>query len=191
MAESWHRRRDLGERKSQYDAFTHYRDMPPGARSVDGAFRLHRAACRKLPERAGIEAPGPWRQWAKQFAWDDRAHAHDSSLEDARRVQTLESIRKAAEQDAAIGAAGMSKVAEWLMQATGASLTPGQATLLMREASALRRRALGEPTDYVRQEHTGAVDVNWTEFFNEMTDDERAVIRRVLERRAGRSGSGA
>jgi len=76
-----------GEGAEAFAAFCLFRDMGP-KRSMNGAFGLHLKAHGTAIESP--RAPGTWRKWAKKYAWEARARAHD--------VENYQGIKKAREE---------------------------------------------------------------------------------------------
>ncbi len=160
MADVWHRRHDLQEPVHCYHAFTHYRDMPSGGRTVDGAYRLHRTHCRKLPPSDAAEAPGVWRKWKAQFQWETRVESSDIHLEEETRQQRLEAVHAMNEKHAAIASAMLGKVIQRLQGLDVDQMDPKAVAMWLDKATLVERRARGEATDYVKTDVTGAVDTN-------------------------------
>ncbi len=175
MSELWHRRKEIGEPLNAYHAFTHFRDLPPNARSVDAAHRQHRTHCRNLPANDGVEAPGIWRKWKNSYFWLDRVEAYDVSIDEEARAKRLKDILAMNERHAAIATAVQSKVIARLNDIKPEALSAGQLIIWLRDAAIIERRARGEATDIVRHEGPGAaVDLS------ALSDDELEQFERLM-----------
>lgn len=157
MAEIWHRRRDLKENRRPYDAFSHYRDMPPGSRSFDGAYRIHLAVCRHMPvdEAAKREAPGAWRAYKTRFQWFERVDAYDAQMETNARVEKTKAIEEMNDRHARLATAFLSRIVQRLNELMEPGkvleLSPSQMILWLDKATVVERRARGEASEIVEQ----------------------------------------
>lgn len=74
------------ESSSAYHAFSIYRSLPPGERSIDEAYRRHAGKACDWQGRA----PGHVNAWASDNDWVERAMAYDAHLDEAVRAADLE-----------------------------------------------------------------------------------------------------
>ncbi|HXG72671.1 MAG TPA: hypothetical protein VNJ04_18870 [Gemmatimonadaceae bacterium] len=157
MSELWHRRKELGEPVHCYHAFTHFRDMAAGARTVDGAYRIHMSECRKRRDADTLEAPGKWRAWKAAYWWQDRVDAFDAVIEEEARQKRLKDIIEMNERHAAVASALQGKVIARLQALQPSDLSVAQLIIWFREATIIERRARGEATDIVQHDGPGVV----------------------------------
>ncbi|MGE5619552.1 MAG: hypothetical protein ACM3US_09880 [Sphingomonadaceae bacterium] len=83
-----------GESRQAYDAFCHYRDLPPSERSYDRAYANHLRTClhrEGIGERA--KCIRRWHYWASEYTWVARAEAFDAYLDKLKREE-IERIQR-------------------------------------------------------------------------------------------------
>ena len=75
--------RQPGESSRAFAAFEVYRSLLPGERSLQQAWRIHKAASGKGGDATSASAGKPhghWTRWMKQWRWQARAEAYDDDL---------------------------------------------------------------------------------------------------------------
>jgi len=82
----WERQENETDRA--WAAFQVYRDLLPGDRSYDAAYR------KTYDKPTNIHAPKWYRDWAKEYDWIDRARAWDRHLDDIERAAAEEERRE-------------------------------------------------------------------------------------------------
>jgi hypothetical protein len=126
-------------------------------RSVDGAYRTHREGCRKRINTGREHAPSLWRSWKREFRWDERCDEYDVHLDRLRLEKQRAAIEEMNEQHALIAKGFLQKVIARLQTLNVETLSPGQLPIWLREATTVHRRALGEATELVAQQVSGAL----------------------------------
>src|SRR5829696_9903356 len=90
--ELWHQLDNESDRA--YAAFRTFMLLPPAERSVVGAWR-------EWTENPEAARPSPFFEgWARDYAWSDRARAHDHHIEVIRESGMEEAIREEAARQA-------------------------------------------------------------------------------------------
>jgi hypothetical protein len=80
--------RQTGEPTNAYRGFCLYRNLKPEERSIDAAWALWDASCRKTDSEGGAKSPRAPRtffRWSSRFKWVKRAAAYDDKMERAER----------------------------------------------------------------------------------------------------------
>lgn len=128
--------RQPGETAAQYNAFCHYRDLPPAARSIDKAYRVWKG----LPEDDTTRAVRRWFAWSSGNSWPERAAAYDVATEQAARAnrQTEHLLEIDAYQAKLVGLAKeTAESAEKMLRIINNNLT-----LMIAEAEAAPEKAM-------------------------------------------------
>lgn len=128
--------RQPNETPKKHGQFTAYRDL--------GRTRTLTEAAKKL-----TLAYGHVRNVAGEYRWRDRVDAYDSHMDAQYQAMWLEERRKAAEADAKVLGAAMSKLVQRLQTLRAEELTPGEFTRLLDVALRNRRVLFGDPTETI------------------------------------------
>lgn len=96
MAEPKPWEKQQSESPRAFEAFTVYRDLPIGGRSIQKAYRAHRQNIGKPSAMPG--AHRNWEHWSKEHDWTARAAAYDAEYDRLAREARAESIRKLEER---------------------------------------------------------------------------------------------
>ena len=171
--------RQPGEPTKAFHAFCHFRDLDLTQRTQGRAFTTHQRGCRgkAVDPKKVLEPNTVWKTWRRKWNWETRAEAHDREVDAALRRARLKQMEEMNERHAGIAKVVIAKVIERLETFSGATLTPGQMALLMREATAIERRALGQATDIVQEQPPEkALDLS------KLTDEELDAFERILKK---------
>jgi hypothetical protein len=169
------------ESRGAYHAFCHFRDLPPGVRSLEQAFRAHRELCLKKPGE-GAQSPGRWRRWRRHHQWDARAGSFDASNEEKTRREHLEGIRLMNERHVAIATAVQARVVERLQAIDVSRLGPVALIAWFEKASQIERRARGVPTEHVM--HSDQFE---RYDYSQLSVEELEQLRTLLEKAIAKS----
>ncbi len=90
--ELWDRLENEPERA--YRAFESYRNLPSGERTLIAAYRQH------VGNPDASKPSDTWSRWSSEFAWRDRARAHDAHLDRIRERSMEKAIKEEAERQA-------------------------------------------------------------------------------------------
>ena len=99
-----------GETAKGFHAFTHYRDLPPHARSIDAAYAEHRHECEGREPTGRLRAKN-WHKWSTIHDWVARVQAHDTDLSRRRREKRAADLEAAQDRAAILARAGLSRIA--------------------------------------------------------------------------------
>jgi hypothetical protein len=92
--ELWDRLENEPERA--YRAFKTYRELPSGERTLIEAYRQH------VGNPHAAKPSDTWSGWSSQFAWGERARAHDAHLDRIRERGIEKAIEAEAEMQARV-----------------------------------------------------------------------------------------
>lgn len=182
MNELWMRQDD--ETSAAWAAFQVFRDMSPGDRSLNAAYRASKG-------RQKGRASGTWHKWYGH-GWKARATAYDRYQDEQRRQQLEERrLRALAEQadlgellrkKAAVAARALVSVTQRIehegkeVRILAVKLKPNEIARLAQVGADLERSALGVPERAVMAIQ-GAVQVHRTEIdYDQMTDAQLEAI---------------
>lgn len=84
-----------GEPSPAFHAFTHYRNLPSGDRSIDKAWREHQRRCRGVHGVTKSRAVPRWRIWASCWGWVERTAAWDAEQDRQAREKIAADQRDA------------------------------------------------------------------------------------------------
>jgi hypothetical protein len=90
--ELWDRLENEPERA--FRAFETYRNLPNGERTLIAAYRLH------VGNPGAAKPSDTWSRWFNQYAWRERARAHDAHLDRIRERSREKAIEEEAERQA-------------------------------------------------------------------------------------------
>ena len=90
--ELWDRLENEPERA--YRAFESYRNLPSAERRLIEAYRQH------VGNRDAVKPSDTWSRWSSEFAWRERAAAHDDHLASVRREAHEQVIKEEAARQA-------------------------------------------------------------------------------------------
>ena len=144
-----------GETSKAYHAFTHYRDLPPHARSIDAAYAEHRRECEG--HQAGTKrAPRYWKGWSTANDWVARVQAHDTDLARRRREKRAADLEVAQDRAAILARAGLSRIALRFQTLDISEIPAAVLDRWVKTLTDVELRALGHQ-DRVAVEHSGQI----------------------------------
>lgn len=158
MPQLWERQ--PGETSKAYAAFCRYRKMKPESRSLEAV---------SLKAKKGIRkgyVPGYISEWSSQFNWVARATAYDDHLDELVRARLEKQRLDMAERQANVAKAMLDKAKERLDQMPLSLMSPQDVARWVDVATKTERLALGEPTDNVREEVHGSIDLGVVEQYS-------------------------
>lgn len=151
MPQPWERQE--GETSKAYAAFCRYRRMDPSKRSLEASLGRDKSSG-KLRYVQDLSSKHDW--VARAAAYDD--------YKDALVRQRLEQQRlDMAERQAAVARAMLDKAKQRIESIDLSSLLPQDVARWVDVATKTERLALGEPTDNVREEVHGSIDLGVVE----------------------------
>jgi hypothetical protein len=136
---AWELRDD--ETPKSYAAFCIYRDLGPD-RSVAKALEA---------DGKTVGSRGYWEAWCSKYDWVDRAAAYDLHTDGLIRKRLEAKRMRAAEQQAELGEAMVSKARERLRTIDTSDLGAQDIARLADVGVKMQRLALGEPTEIGKQ----------------------------------------
>jgi hypothetical protein len=125
-----------GEPAAAYHAFTHYRDLGPGVRSLDRGWHEHHRVCRGQAQPAWRRRPMNHGDWSARWSWVSRARAYDEHMEAQRRAAFQAEQVEAGRRQAQILAAAMTALAAPLRVALAVATKPEDIERLIAAAGA-------------------------------------------------------
>lgn len=163
--------RQVGEYKSAWEAFAHYRD----------AGRINRSI-RKTADAVG-KARSTVSNYAAVWSWKFRANAYDEYVDcDRRMALEAEALgmlihhAQVGRMMVDLGTGAMAKLVAKIESGEGVDITVPQAKDLIKEGAILERLSRGEPSQIYDGPHEEAIQITTAE---RMTDEE---IREELDR---------
>lgn len=91
-----------GESAEQYEWFCHYRDLPPGARSLRKLIEHFRSVRAETETEVGTLALASLRKTAQKYQWPERAAAWDAALRHERDLAVMSQARDAVDRQVQI-----------------------------------------------------------------------------------------
>lgn len=143
--------RQVGESAKAFEAFTKYRDMTPGERSI-------RKVAQNLSKSATLI-----KNWSARYGWVERATAWDDEEDRKTRVEQDEARRKMNKTHADLGTALLVKAAKGLKAIPDEELTAADVARLVEVGSKLERQARGMKENAVLEitgEDGGPIETN-------------------------------
>lgn len=137
------------ETAKAFAAFQTYRDMGP-SRSIAKAMQLAGAS----PQNVRV-----WENWSKEHGWVRRALAWDKEIDRTLREAELETRKEMARRQAEDAQALQDMLRE-VREAMLADMRPQDWVNAWKTAVTIERLARGEPTENVKSEQTGTLNVN-------------------------------
>ena len=144
-----------GETAKGFHSFTHYRDLPPHARSIDSAYAEHRREC-EGKESTGKGRAKNWHKWSAANDWVARAQAHDADLSRRRRERRAADLEAAQDRAATIARAALGRVALRLHNIDVNEIPAAVLDRWVKTLSDVELRALGHQ-DRLAVEHSGKI----------------------------------
>ena len=144
-----------GETAKGFHSFTHYRDLPPHARSIDSAYAEHRREC-EGKESTGKGRAKNWHKWSTANDWVARAQAHDADLSRRRRERRAADLEAAQDRAAILARAVLSRVALRFLNLDIAEIPVAVLDRWVKTLTDVELRALGHQ-DRVAVEHSGEI----------------------------------
>ncbi len=141
------------ETAKAYHAFGHYRDMSPGDRSIDAAYREHVKHCEQGQTR-GKRAAGFWQSWSTKHDWVSRAAAHDADLSRKRRDRRARELEEAQDRAAKIAHSALDRLDERLKAIDVEQIPAAVLDRWLKTLTDVELKALGHQ-DKVALEHSG------------------------------------
>ena len=141
------------ETAKAYHAFGHYRDMSPGDRSIDAAYREHVKHCEQGQTR-GKRAAGFWQSWSTKHDWVSRATAHDADLSHQRRQRRAKELEEAQDRAAKIARSALDRLEERLKAIDVEQIPAAVLDRWLKTLTDVELKALGHQ-DKVALEHSG------------------------------------
>ena len=142
-----------GETAKAFHAFSHYRDMSPGDRSIDAAYREHVKHCEQGQTR-GKRAAGFWQSWSTKHDWVSRATAHDADLSRKRRQRRAKELEEAQDRAAKIARSALDRLEERLKAIDVEQIPAAVLDRWLKTLTDVELKALGHQ-DKVALEHSG------------------------------------
>ena len=142
-----------GETAKAYHAFGHYRDMSPGDRSIDAAYREHVKHCEQGQTR-GKRAAGFWQSWSTKHDWVSRATAHDADLSHQRRQRRAKELEEAQDRAAKIARSALDRLEERLKAIDVEQIPAAVLDRWLKTLTDVELKALGHQ-DKLALEHSG------------------------------------
>lgn len=155
MPQPWERQ--PGETSKAYAAFCRYRDMDPGKRS------LAAVAPKARNGQGKRNAPGQITEWSTEHDWVARAAAYDDHMDELVRAKLEKQRLDMAERQADVARAMIEKARERIKNIDLEDMSPQDVARWVDVATKTERLALGEPTDNVREEVHGSIDLGVVE----------------------------
>ncbi len=146
MAELWERQ--PGESSKAYAVYCVYRDLGP-ERSLEKAIQ-------KLDKKRVKQTI--W-QWSSKYNWVARCQAYDDYIERRKREEKEKAILEMAERHAKLAMAFQQRIAQRIQQIEPSELSPSDLAKWLDVATKLERLSRGEPTENVKQEVQGKVEL--------------------------------
>ena len=184
-----------GETAKAFHAFSHYRDMSPGDRSIDAAYREHVKHCEQGQTR-GKRAAGFWQSWSTKHDWVSRATAHDADLSHQRRQRRAKELEEAQDRAAKIAHSALDRLDERLQTLDIMQIPVAVLDRWLKTLSDVELRALGHQ-DKVALEHSGKeggpIQTDMKVILDALNDPEArdaldALSRRLESQPSGDSG---
>ena len=141
------------ETAKAYHAFGHYRDMSPGDRSIDAAYREHVKHCEQGQTR-GKRAAGFWQSWSTKHDWVSRATAHDADLSRKRRDRRARELEEAQDRAAKIARSALDRLEERLKAIDVEQIPAAVLDRWLKTLTDVELKALGHQ-DKLALEHSG------------------------------------
>lgn len=159
MPQPWERQ--PGETSKAYAAFCRYRRMPPEKRSLALV-----ASKGQKRGKTGGKARTSIVELSAQHDWVARAAAYDDHLDELVRARLEKQRLDMAERQANVARAMLDKAKERLDQMPLSLMSPQDVARWVDVATKTERLALGEPTDNVREEVHGSIDLGVVEQYS-------------------------
>ena len=156
MPQPWERQ--PGETSKAYAAFCRYRKLPPEKRSLALVI-----PARQNGGKVGKKPAHSVQEWSRTFDWVARAAAYDDHLDALVRAKLEHQRLEMAERQAAVARAMLDKAKQRIESIDLSSLLPQDVARWVDVATKTERLALGEPTDNVREEVHGSIDLGVVE----------------------------
>lgn len=155
MPQPWERQ--PGETSKAYAAFCRYRDMDPGKRSL-AAVSSQGKKCGKGGKPSTVIA-----DLSAKHDWVARAAAYDDHMDELVRAKLEKQRLDMAERQADVARAMIEKARERIKNIDLEDMSPQDVARWVDVATKTERLALGEPTDNVREEVHGSIDLGVVE----------------------------
>ena len=159
MPQPWERQ--PGETSKAYAAFCRYRKLPPERRSL----ALVASKGRKRG-KTGEKPKTSIEELSAQHDWVARAAAYDDHLDSMVRAKLEKQRLDMAERQADVARAMLDKARERIASIPITLLGPQDVARWVDVATKTERLALGEPTDNVREEVHGSIDLGVVEQYS-------------------------
>ena len=181
-----------GETAKAYHAFGHYRDMSPGDRSIDAAYREHVKHCEQGQTR-GKRAAGFWQSWSTKHDWVNRATAHDADLSHQRRQRRAKELEEAQDRAAKIARSALDRLEERLKAIDVEQIPAAVLDRWLKTLTDVELKALGHQ-DKVALEHSGVdggpIQTDMKVILDALNDPEARDALDVLSQRLESQPSG-
>ena len=144
-----------GETPKGFHAFTHYRDLPTHARSIDAAYAEHQRGC-EGKEFTGKRRAKNWHKWSTTHGWVSRATAHDADLSRRRREKRAADLEVAQDRAAILARAGLSRIALRFQTLDIGEIPVAVLDRWVKTLTDVEMRSLGHQ-DKIALEHSGEI----------------------------------
>ena len=131
MQQPWERMTEAGEGEAAYQAFTCYRELPPGRRSVTQVAR----ECGK--NRSLIT------RWSSRWSWVERVAAFDAWTDEQKVSAQLEALTEMWKRHVSMALIGQQQALSWLQQVDPTRLRDEVGLRLLVETTRLEQMARG------------------------------------------------
>jgi hypothetical protein len=146
-----------GETGKAYHSFVHFLTLPPWERSLARAYTSHLINCKKAPNDGKLaHAPACWTEWRFKYSWLERVAAHDAEAADHERQMKLVAleamnqrhIESACDLQDMVG----HRLKLMIEHPTKVEMSPSEMAKVLREATAIERRARDVATSITKTE---------------------------------------
>jgi hypothetical protein len=135
MRQPWMRQVEAGESEPAFAAFTVYRELPPGRRSVT-------AVARECAKQRSLIA-----RWSSRWSWLERVAAYDQWMDEQRVAAQVDALGEMWRRQTSIALVGQQQAMTWLQQLDPTRLRDEVGLRLLVEMSKLERIARGAQAD--------------------------------------------
>ena len=159
-------RRQPGDTRASFHAFTHYRDLPPWKRSLDAAYYEHEEKCLNVAppaKQAGDNtvtddkhkrAPMQWGVWSSAHGWVERVAHYDEYRAEERRRRREQELDDAQDEIVSMVNLAMARIIQRLRSMTADELPLPVIDRWIKTLAEVKLRALGHE-ERLAVEHTG------------------------------------
>jgi hypothetical protein len=135
VRQPWERMLESGESEAAFQAFIHYRELPPGQRSTAAVAQ----ECRK--NRSLIT------RWSARWSWLQRVAAFDQWVDEQKVSAQVDALAEMWRRQTQIALVGQQQAMQWLQQVDPSQLRDEVGLRLLIETTRLERIARGAQAD--------------------------------------------